>query len=99
MAAGDLSRAVENYGNAIDKLHTMYVMGDCSYRQPSSSDYGILEGFVKAVKAVQERQGDAAVGAAVQQASSYLTQIADKASQVGAHPSTYLAYVDELSRI
>lgn len=99
LAAGDAVTALEAYSSAIDKLHTMYVMGGCRYRQPSPSDNGILEGFVEAAQTVKAERGQAAVVSAVQKASNYLAQIAEAASGANAHPSMYLAYLDQLTRL
>lgn len=43
--------AVDLYSQAVDKLHTMYVVGECKHRQPSQSDAPIIEGLVSAVGA------------------------------------------------
>ena len=99
LAAGNAQAALEAYMNAIDKLHTMYVIGRFQYRTPPAGDYALLEGFVSAAQAVKAERGEAAIARAVEQTANYLGQIADALPTVGAPPSTYLAYLDQLNRL
>ena len=79
--------AAEYYSEAIDKLHTMYVMGDCSYRSPSANDTKILQGFVSAVGAT--KASGQSMPTNVTSAIAYLSQIAETAAQRNADPAPY----------
>jgi hypothetical protein len=67
--------AVDLYSQAVDKLHTMYVVGECKYRQPSQSDASIMEGLVSAVGAALAVDSNAPVQSFAEQSVGYLTQI------------------------
>jgi hypothetical protein len=67
--------AAELYSQAVDKLHTMYVVGECKYRRPSDSDIPIMEGLVSAVEAALSMNSDAPVRPLAEQSIGYLGQI------------------------
>jgi len=67
--------AAELYSSAVDKLHTMYVVGQCRYRQPSQSDASIAEGLVSAVGAALATDPNAPVRSLVEQSIGYLREI------------------------
>jgi hypothetical protein len=67
--------AAELYSQAVDKLHTMYVVGQCKYRQPSQSDTSIMEGLVSAVEAALAIDSNAPVRSLAEQSLGYLRQI------------------------
>lgn len=67
--------AAELYSEAVDKLHTMYVVGECRYRQPSRSDAPITEGLVSAVGAALAMDSNASVRSSAEQSIGYLSQI------------------------
>jgi hypothetical protein len=67
--------AAELYSQAVDKLHTMYVVGECKYRQPSQSDTLIMEGLVSAVEAALAMDSNAPVRSLTEQSIGYLRQI------------------------
>lgn len=69
--------AAELYSQAVDKLHTMYVVGECKYRQPSQSDAAIMEGLVTAVGAALAMDSNAPVRSMVEQSIGYLRQITE----------------------
>jgi len=69
--------AAELYSQAVDKLHTMYVVGECKYRQPSQSDISIMEGLVSAVEAALARDSNAPVRSLAEQSIGYLRQIVE----------------------
>lgn len=71
----DFVAAAELYGEAVDKLHTMYVVGACKYRQPSRSDARITEGLVAAVGAALAMDSNAPVHPLAEQSIGYLGQI------------------------
>jgi hypothetical protein len=83
-------RAFDLYCNAIDKLHTMYVMGDCRYRQPSSGDVYILEGFVSATGAAKAVDPNLSIGNDVERSVNYLNQIVEVARQRGADAGPFM---------
>lgn len=72
---GRFTEAAELYSEAVDKLHTMYVVGDCRYRQPSRDDSKITEGLVSAVGAALAMDANAPVRPLAEKSISYLTQI------------------------
>jgi hypothetical protein len=69
--------AAELYSQAVDKLHTMYVVGECKYRQPSQSDTSIMEGLVSAVEVALAMDSNAPVRSLAEQSIGYLRQIMD----------------------
>lgn len=77
LAYGESSftEAAELYSEAVDKLHTMYVVGDCKYRKPSREDSKITEGLVSAVGAALAMDANAPVRPLAEKSISYLTQI------------------------
>lgn len=83
-------RAFELYCNAIDKLHTMYVMGDCRYRQPSSGDVYILDGFVSATGAAKAVDPDLSIKNEIERLVNYLNQIVEVARQRSSDAGPYM---------
>lgn len=73
--SADFAAAAELYSEAVDKLHTMYVVGECRYRQPSRSDASITEGLVSAVGAALAMDSNAPVRPLAEQSIGYLSQI------------------------
>lgn len=71
----DFAEAASLYAEAIDKLHTMYVIGGCKYRSPSSDDQRILDGIVSSVGAAKA-MGEEASSSDIVRSASYLEQIA-----------------------
>lgn len=73
----DFVRAAELYGDAIDKLHTMYVMASppCALRRPSQSDASITEGIVSAVGAALAMDSRAPVQNVAERSIGYLNEI------------------------
>lgn len=76
------------YAAAIDKLHTMYVAGNCSVRQPSPADAYIVDGFASAVGAAKAMGTNVHVVNEAQGAVHYLRQIADTSEMFGFMPGT-----------
>ena len=91
------SEALELYARAIDKLHTMYVMGGCQYRQPSQADEYIVTGFVSALGAAKAISPSADFAGQAEPPIGYLSQIADAASQRGLDPSIYSRAANDAS--
>jgi hypothetical protein len=90
--------AAELYGKAVDKLHTMYVVGDCKYRQPSRSDATITEGLVSAVGAALAMDSNAPVRSLIEQAVGYMDEIV-RVPQARPVADMYQSSINELSRI
>jgi hypothetical protein len=84
----DFEGAFTLYTEAIDKLHTMYVMGGCKYRRPSEDDLPILHGIVSALGAAKSVNGAFDPSQGVQQSCLYLEQIARKAGGSGVYEAT-----------
>ena len=94
----DFYSAAGLYAEAIDKLHTMYVIGQCRYRQPGPADSSIAEGLVSATGAALAMDPQAPIQALVQQSIGYLEQIV-QIPQAQAEAGTYSSAMAELSRI
>lgn len=79
--AGNHAGALESYGAAIDKIHTMCVVAQrgSRVRQPGAQDQPILDGFVSSLAAVLSTEPPADPSATVQTAIAYLNEIADEA--------------------
>jgi hypothetical protein len=81
-AAGNHLAALESYGEAVDKIHTMCVVAQpgSRIRQPGPQDQVILDGFNSALTAVVTSAPDAAgVSSTVERTVAYLHQIAGEA--------------------
>jgi hypothetical protein len=81
-AAGNHLAALETYGEAVDKIHTMCVVAQpgSRIRQPGPQDQVILDGFNSALAAVVASAPDAAsVSSTVERTVAYLHQIAGEA--------------------
>ena len=76
-ASSNFEAAAGLYSEAVDKLHTMYVVGGCAYRQPSQSDTPIMEGLVSAVEMALARDSNAPIRPPAEKSIGYLTQIID----------------------
>lgn len=88
-AAGNDLAALETYGEAIDKIHTMCVVAQpgSRIRQPGPQDQPILDGFNSALAAAVASNPDAAgVSSTVERTAAYLQQIA---SEAGPESSRY----------
>lgn len=81
--------ALETYGSAIDKIHTMCVVAarQSRIRTPGEQDQRILDGFNNALGAALAMNRDLDVRSTVEQALNYLAQIADEA---GAEAGRYV---------
>jgi len=73
--SSDFMAAAELYSQAVDKLHTMYVVGECKYRRPSELDIPVMEGLVSAVGAALAMDSNAPVRPLAEQSIGYLSQI------------------------
>jgi hypothetical protein len=73
--SADFVAAAGLYSEAVDKLHTMYVVGECKYRKPSRSDARITEGLVSAVGAALAMDSNAPVRSLAEKSIGYLAQI------------------------
>lgn len=73
----DFVRAAELYSDAVDKLHTMYVMANppCAVRKPSPSDALITQGIVSAVGAALAVDPTAPVREMAERSIAYLNEI------------------------
>lgn len=73
----DFVRAVELYSDAVDKLHTMYVMANpaCAVRRPSQSDALITQGIVSAVAVALAMDSNASVRKMAERSIAYLNEI------------------------
>lgn len=90
--------AASLYAQAIGKLHTMYIMGNATYRRPSAEDQAILDGFVSAVGAAAATDElhaarDEAVGAV-----HYLEDIAQFAQRLNGDGHRYLDAAERAGR-
>ena len=90
--------AAELYSEAVDKLHTMYVMGQCTYRQPSSSDKLITDGLTSAVGAALAENSSVAVRGLIERSSGYLNEIL-QLPQTQPMSSMYESAAVELTRL
>jgi hypothetical protein len=71
------------YGNAIDLIHTQYLVLNMQHRQPSTADTWIVDGFVSAVGASLAMHPDAPVDDEVREATHRLRTIASMCERVG----------------
>lgn len=87
---------MELFGQAIDKLHTMYVAADPSsrIRSPGPQDTPILQGFTRALSAVLTQGATAETRQIAERTASYLADIARMAS---AAMGPYLTTIDEIN--
>jgi len=90
--------AAELYSKAVDKLHTMYVIGECKYRQPSQSDSSITAGLVSAVGAALAMDSNAPVRSLAEQSIGYLSQIMEM-PQARPAADLYESAMSGLSRV
>lgn len=96
--SADFVRAVEAFATAVDKMHTMYVVGNASYRRPSPADQGILDGLANSVGAALALNSQAPIRDSAGTALNYLVQIADFAARQGIDAEPYLQCARQLSR-
>lgn len=95
-ASGEHQGALESYGEAVDKIHTMCVVAQpgSRIRQPGAQDQGILDGFNAALAAVLSANPEAAgVSSTVERTVAYLQQIADEA---GPESGRYFAAIEAI---
>jgi hypothetical protein len=95
-AAGDHLAALESYGEAVDKIHTMCVVAQpgSRIRQPGPRDQVILDGFNSALAAVVASDPDpAGVSSTVERTVAYLHQIAGEA---GPESGRYHAAIESI---
>ena len=90
--------AASLYSEAVDKLHTMYVVGQCRYRQPSASDAPITEGLASAVGAALAMDSSVPVRSLIEKSTHYLGEILQM-PQAASVSNTYQAALAELSRL
>lgn len=90
--------AAELFSEAVDKLHTMYVVGGCTYRQPSPADALITEGLLSSVGAALAMNEDAPVKSLIEKSSNYLGEI-DQMPQARSAGAVYESAINELARI
>jgi hypothetical protein len=86
------------YSEAVDKLHTMYVIGRCRYREPSSSDAPITEGLASSVGAALAMDSSVPVRSLIERSTNYLGEILEM-PQAASVSSTYQSAIAELSRL
>jgi hypothetical protein len=96
--SADFVRAAELFSEAVDKLHTMYAVGNCTYRQPSEADAAITQGLVSAVGAAIAAEHGLAVRQYAEQSISYLSEIA-RLPQAEPVVILYDTAVTQLSRL
>jgi hypothetical protein len=79
------SAALDSYGEAIDKIHTMCVMAapGSRIRFPGQQDQPILDGFVSSLGATLAMDPHADLRAEVERTSAYLYQIAAESPDEG----------------
>ena len=90
--------SLEKYNEAIDKLHTMYVIGGNRYRTPSSDDDPILNGFVSALGASLAMNSREPIDQAVAQACGYLRQIEELCIASGIDGRRYAVAIADIDR-
>ncbi len=95
-AAGNHLAALETYGEAVDKIHTMCVVAQpgSRIRQPGPQDQVILDGFSSALVTVLVSDPEAAaVPSIVERTVAYLRQIAGEA---GSESGRYNAAIESI---
>src|SRR5690242_5577511 len=95
--SADFAAASELYSEAVDKLHSMYVVGECKYRQPSRSDASITKGLVSAVGAALAMDSNAPVRPLAEQSIGYLSEIIEL-PQAKSAADLYEDAISKLSR-
>jgi hypothetical protein len=93
--SGDFLAALETYGQAIDKIHTMCVVANPSsrIRTPGAQDQMILDGFNNSLGAALETNAHANLSAVVERTVAYLSQIAGEA---GPESPRYLSAIESI---
>lgn len=86
---GNFVVALDTYGTAIDKLHTMCVMADrgSRIRTPGPADQPILDGFNNSLGVVLSDAPKENYASLVQRSASYLREIA---AEAGGESGRYL---------
>lgn len=98
--AGDRDRAFERAVKAVDLLHTSYVFGEFSDRQPSSADQFILDSLITALGAMRQQDSDVMrVINGVTEATHRLRTISTSIDAAGGDSTRYRKALDELSRL
>jgi hypothetical protein len=88
-ARGLFAEALEEYVEAIDKLHTMYVVGEMAYRRPSADDSAAVGGLASSVRTARAAHPDVDLRRSTERACHYLNEIAQAALSRGFDPSLY----------
>jgi hypothetical protein len=96
--SADFVRAAELFSQAVDKLHTMYAVGNAAFRQPSEADAPITQGLVSAVGAAIAAEHGLAVRQYAEQSIGYLSEIA-RLPQAQPVVILYDTAINELSRL
>lgn len=93
--------ALEKYGDAIDKLHTMYVIAERSRRQrnPGPDDLYILNGFESALGASKASAQIVDTETFAKQPAHYLQEIVHTIEREGGDARIYIDAVDRISRV
>jgi hypothetical protein len=89
--------AAEAYAQAVDKLHTMYAVGNCQFRQPSPDDLPILEGLVNSVGAAIAMGSAAAVRQSAESSLHYLGDLERTLSARGQDTQMFRQAIENLS--
>lgn len=90
--------AANLYADAVDKLHTMYVIGQCQYRQPSQSDSSITQGLASAVGAALAMDPSVQMRSLIVRSIGYLSEIL-QTPQAKLVSNVYERTMSELSRL
>lgn len=93
--------ALETYGRAIDKIHTMCVVADRSsrIRTPGPDDQEILDGFNNSLGAALATDKQASVSSIVEKATVYLQQIAGEAGRESTRYHTAIESIELTYRL
>jgi len=100
-AAGNHLAALETYGEAVDKIHTMCVVAQpgSRIRQPGPQDQVILDGFNSALVTVLASDPEAAaVPSIVERTVAYLRQIAGEAGSESGRYNTAIESIQVTCR-
>jgi hypothetical protein len=90
------SAAAGLYAAAVDKLHTMYAIGNCKFREPSADDMPILQGLVNSVGAAVAMGSGPAVRQPAASALHYLADIEQTLSARGQNVGMFRQATDNL---
>ena len=90
--------AAEAFGVAIDKMHTMYVIGGMRFRQPSNDDSYIVEGLVSSIGAARAMDPGVDLTQIGTRAVHYLEEIADAVDAAGYDAASYREGIEGVLR-